>query len=226
VDGQPVTARRGKPVEIQALWLNALRIAGAFSKSWIPLFKEALASFNQKFWNDERGFLNDVIDVEFTAGAVDASLRPNQIFAIGGLPYCALTGERARRVVDRVEERLLTPLGLRTLASDEPGYVRRYDGDETARNRAYHQGTVWPWLMSAFVDAWLNVRNRSAAARKEASKRFLNPLFAHMRQAGLGHISEIADADAPFTPRGCPFQAWSVGETLRLQENILKETSQ
>jgi predicted glycogen debranching enzyme len=223
IDGEPVTPRRGKPVEIQALWLNALQIGGVFSKQWNALFKQAAVAFETKFWNEARGFLNDVVDADFVAGAIDASLRPNQIFAIGGLPFPILRGERARRVVDRVEEKLWTPLGLRSLSPDEPGYVRRYDGDQAARDRAYHQGTVWPWLSGAFVEAWLSVRKPTVSVRKEARHRFLSPLLTHLEHAGLGHVSEIADATAPFTPRGCPFQAWSTAELIRLQENILKE---
>ena len=125
-------------------------------------------------------------------------------------------GARARRVVDAVESRLLTPLGLRTLAPGEPGYTPHYQGGVAARDGAYHQGTAWPWLMGAFVEAWVRVRGGTANVRREARARFLDTLLGHLDDAGLGHLPEIADGDAPHTPRGCPFQAWSVGEALRL----------
>ena len=147
----------------------------------------------------------------------DASFRPNQIFAVGGLPLALLEGERARRVVDAVEARLWTPLGLRSLAPGSPGYAGRYQGGVRERDGAYHQGTVWPWLLGPFVEAWLRIRGNRAAARREAQRRFLEPLLAHLDEAGLSHVSEIADGDAPHQPRGCPFQAWSVGEALRLR---------
>ena len=115
----------------------------------------------------------------------------------------------------------MTPLGLRSLAPDEPGYAPRYEGDSSARDAVYHQGTVWPWLMGPFVDAWLRVRGNTEAARVEARSRFVEPLISHLDEAGLGHVSEIADAEPPFTPRGCPFQAWSLGELLRVERVIL-----
>ena len=127
----------------------------------------------------------------------------------------------ARRVVECVEQRLLTPLGLRSLAPDEPGYASHDEGDSSARDAVYHQGTVWPWLMGSFVDAWLRVRGNTEPARVEARSRFVEPLIAHLDEAALGHVSEIADAEPPFTTRGCPFQAWSLGELLRVQRVIL-----
>src|SRR5206468_6404168 len=145
-----------------------------------------------------------------------ATFRPNQIFAVGGLPFALLEGERARRIVDAVEARLVTPLGLRSLAPGEPGYTPRYAGGPRERDGAYHQGTVWPWLLGAFVEAWLRVRGDTPETRAEACRRFFEPLVQHLDTAGLGHISEIADAEPPFTPRGCPFQAWSVGEAIRV----------
>ena len=126
-------------------------------------------------------------------------------------------------MVDAVEARLLTPMGLRTLAPDDPSYVPHYRGSEQARDAAYHQGTVWPWLLGPFVEAWVRVRGGATAVRREARQRFLAPLLQHLDAAGIGHISEIADGDPPFTPRGCPFQAWSLGETLRLDLVVLAE---
>jgi len=218
-----VTPRVGKPVEIQALWLNALRAAEWFTEEYRPLYERGAAAFAERFWNAEGGYLHDVIDADHEPGKVDPSLRPNQIFAVGGLPFQLLEGPRARQVVDAVEQVLLTPLGLRTLAPGSPGYQPVYEGDPRARDGAYHQGTVWPWLLGPFVEAWVRVRGNTVEARHEARQRFLEPLLAHLNEAGLGHISEIADAEAPHTPRGCPFQAWSVGEALRLQLEVLPD---
>jgi glycogen debranching enzyme len=122
-----------------------------------------------------------------------------------------------------VEARLWTPLGLRSLAPGEPGYAPRYEGGVRERDGAYHQGTVWPWLLGPFVEAWLRVRGDTREARAEARERFLAPLHAHLGEAGLGHISEIADAEPPHRPRGCPFQAWSLGELLRLERVVVAE---
>ncbi|HEY5309276.1 MAG TPA: amylo-alpha-1,6-glucosidase, partial [Casimicrobiaceae bacterium] len=148
-------------------------------------------------------------------GRVDASIRPNQIFAVGGLPHRIVRGETARAVVATVERELLTPTGLRTLARGDPAYKPRCEGGVAERDSAYHQGTVWPWLIGAFVDAWLDVNGDDDARRAEARHRFLAPLQDHLEVAGLGHVSEIADGDPPYTPRGCPFQAWSLGELIR-----------
>lgn len=211
-----VTPRIGKPVEVQALWLNALWIAS----QWAPRFADPLArgraAFAARFWNEARGCLHDVVDVDHRPGTADPSLRPNQILAVGGLPLPLLDGERAAAVVDAVERHLLTPLGLRSLAPDEPGYAGRYEGDGRSRDGRYHQGTVWPWLIGPFTDAWVRVHGGDDATRATARARFLEPLLAHLDQAGIGHVSEIADGDPPHTPRGCPFQAWSVGELLRV----------
>jgi len=221
VGDQVITPRIGKPVEIEALWLNALWIGERLVGGWGPLFDRASESFRKRFWHERGGYLHDVVDVDHHAGTVDPSFRPNQIFAVGGLPLMLLDAERARRVVDSVEARLWTPLGPRSLAPGEPGYRPRYEGDVWSRDSAYHQGTVWPWLAGAFVEAWVRVRGGTPEAKREARARFLEPLLAHLDDAGLGHISEIADAEPPHTPRGCPFQAWSVGEALRLSESVL-----
>jgi glycogen debranching enzyme len=216
-----VTPRMGKPVEVQALWLNALAFAIKSDPRWQNLLELGLRSFRERFWNPQRGCLFDVVDVNHQAGVNDPALRPNQVFAVGGLPLAILDGERARQVVASVEAHLLTPAGLRSLAPDEPGYVAHYEGGVRQRDGSYHQGTVWPWLMGAFVEAWLRTHGNDATARKQARGRFLDPLLAGMYSAGQGHISEIADGDAPHTPRGCPFQAWSVAEALRLDRVVL-----
>jgi predicted glycogen debranching enzyme len=221
VEGREITPRIGKPVEVQALWLNALAIGAKFSARWETLFEKGRAAFESKFWNEHAGYLADVIDCDHRPGVVDLTFRPNQIFAVGGLPLMLLSKENARRVVDAVEMLLLTPVGLRSLAPGEPGYASHYQGDSRARDSVYHQGTVWPWLIGPFVEAWVRVRGSNAAVRKKARARFLPPLYEHLNHAGLGHVSEICDAEPPHTPRGCPFQAWSLGELLRLERSVL-----
>jgi len=162
-----------------------------------------------------------VIDCDHQSGVVDLTFRPNQIFAVGGLPLTLLSKEKGRRVVDAVEMVLLTPVGLRSLAPGEPGYAPHYGGSVAQRDGSYHQGTVWPWLIGPFVEAWVRVRGSTAASRKKARAQFLPPLYKHLNEAGLGHVSEICDAEPPHTPRGCPFQAWSLGELLRLERSVL-----
>jgi predicted glycogen debranching enzyme len=223
VGAEVVTPRIGKPVEVQALWINALRLASRPGDAWSEIAERATASFRARFWNERAGCLYDVVDVDHIAGTADATMRPNQIFAVGGLPVALLVGERARRVVDRVEDLLWTPLGLRSLARDDPGYTARYQGGPHERDRAYHQGTVWPWLAGAFALAWLRVRGDTPAARRSARERFAAPLLAHLAQAGLGHVSEIADAEAPHVARGCPFQSWSLGELIRILDATAAE---
>jgi glycogen debranching enzyme len=161
--------------------------------------------------------------VNHRAGEVDAAFRPNQIFAVGGLPCQLIQGERAERIVSLVEEKLWTPLGLRSLAPGEPDYKPHYEGGVMQRDGSYHQGTVWPWLIGPFVEAWVRVHGNNTPTKREGREKFLAPLLAHLEEAGLGHISEIADAEQPHTPRGCPFQAWSVGEALRLDQVVLAE---
>lgn len=222
VNNRAVTPRVGKPVEIEALWVNALWVGGHFSDQWEALFKKALTSFQNRFWNGAGGYLYDVVDVKRQAGTGDASFRPNQVLALGGLPLSLLDDEKAKLVLQAVESKLLTPLGLRTLAPNEPGYRRHYKGGILERDSAYHQGTVWPWLMGPFVEGWVRVRGNTPAAKDEARQRFLEPLLENLNRAGLGHLSEIADGEEPFQPRGCPFQAWSLGEALRLDQVVLK----
>jgi predicted glycogen debranching enzyme len=207
-----VTPRIGKPVEVQALWINALRCAGG---RYAVIANRAQTAFLNLFWNASAGCLYDVVDADHERGRRDASIRPNQIFAVGGLPYQIVAADVARAVVKTVECELLTPMGLRSLSPGDSSYRGKYEGSTSERDAAYHQGTVWPWLVGPFVDAWLRVEGDDAAHRAEARQRFLAPLIAHLSLAGLGHVSEIADGDAPHTPRGCPFQAWSLGELIR-----------
>jgi predicted glycogen debranching enzyme len=221
-----VTPRIGKPVEVQALWLNALKIGSFLSDAWNEPFHHGMAAFEARFWNAASGFLYDVVDCDHHPGSVDASCRPNQIFAVGGLPFPLLRGTRARQVVDVVEQRLWTPMGLRSLASGEPGYVNQYHGGVRERDGAYHQGTVWPWLAGPFIEAWVRVHGDTPGVKKMARERYLNPLLQHLHEEGLGHVPEIADADLPHTPRGCPFQAWSLGEVMRVLFEVLADNEE
>ncbi|MGF6773484.1 putative glycogen debranching enzyme [Paraburkholderia sp. GAS199] len=218
-----VTPRIGKPVEVQALWFNALCVAATWNPSWQAAAARALQAFRARFVDPATQALFDNVDVDFVDGAIDRSIRPNQIFAVGGLPFALLDGAAARAVVDQVEAQLLTPLGLRTLAPSDPAYRGRYAGSPLERDGAYHQGTVWPWLIGPFIEAWLRVHGPAGAAlRQEVESRFLAPLYAHLDRAGLDHVSEIADGDAPHAPAGTPFQAWSLGELLRVERMLAR----
>ena len=218
-----VTPRIGKPVEIQALWINALRIGGQIDSRFAGWAEPAEAAFAARFWNEDAGYLYDVVDCDHVPGRVDGHIRPNAVFAVGGLPFEVLRGKRARAVVDVAEASLLTPAGLRSLAPDDPQYRGTYRGGVWSRDTAYHQGTVWPYLMGAFVEAWVRVRGGSSEALHEARKRFLEPFLATLDPTGSGHLPEIAEGEPPHLPRGCPFQAWSVGEALRLDRLVLFE---
>jgi predicted glycogen debranching enzyme len=212
-----VTPRIGKPVEVQALWINALRIAATWNSHWQPAAERALQAFHERFVDPSTHALFDNVDVDHVKGALDRTIRPNQIFAVGGLPFALLEGAAARAVLDQVEAQLLTPLGLRTLAPSDPAYRGHYGGSPLERDGAYHQGTVWPWLLGPFVEAWLRVHGNAADARTQVKARFLDPLYAQLDHAGLDHLCEIADGDAPHAPAGTPFQAWSLGELLRIE---------
>ncbi len=206
-----ITPRIGKPVEVQALWLNALAIAERTNVPSKIDLASVKAAFVARFWDPARGYLADVVDCDHVAGAIDGSLRPNQLFAVGGLPLALVDGDIARAVVDTCERALWTPAGPRTLDERDPKYRGRYFGGIASRDRAYHQGTVWPWLAGAFHDAYVRVYGDRASAHA----KFVQPLLARLDLAGLGHISEICDGDPPHRPVGCPFQAWSVAELLR-----------
>jgi predicted glycogen debranching enzyme len=229
VDGREVTPRIGKPVEIQALWLNALGAAVALATPsaarWAEVLGRGRAAFEGRFWDESLGYLRDVVDVDHVEGAVDATLRPNQILALGGLPLALVEGARAGRVLAAVESALLTPLGLRSLAPGAPGYRPHYAGGVAERDGAYHQGTVWPWLMGPFVEAYVRVQGGGAEARRRARARFVDPMMMHLDQAGIGHLPEVADAEPPYAPGGCPFQAWSLGELIRLDRVVLAPES-
>jgi predicted glycogen debranching enzyme len=218
-----VTPRRGKAVEINALWYNALRLLADWLREAQDPEAEELAahadktraSFNRRFWNAAGGHLYDIVDGE---NGDDAAFRPNQIFAIA-LEHPVLDPEYWETVVTAVQAKLLTPVGLRSLAPGSPDYKPRYFGDLRARDAAYHQGTVWAWLIGPFIDAWLKVHpdNRAAA------RHFLDGFEPHLAEGGIGSISEVFDAEPPFTPRGCIAQAWSVAEVLRCLEKTAVE---
>jgi predicted glycogen debranching enzyme len=208
-----VTPRTGKPVEINALWYNALHIMGDFAAHlgedaapYAALAEQARAGF-AKFWNGEMGYCYDVL--ETPDGEPDLSLRPNQLMAIS-LPYSPLTAEQQRSALDACARHLLTAHGLRSLSPDDKAFVGQYAGDQRKRDAAYHQGTVWSWLIGPFVSAHLRVYGDMTQART-----YLAPLLQQLGDHGLGTIGEIFDGDAPFDPRGCIAQAWGVAEVLR-----------
>jgi predicted glycogen debranching enzyme len=211
-----VTPRRGKPVEINALWYNALQLLAdwqerAATPKRADELRETAArvrrSFNDRFWYEEGGYLYDIVDGE---SGNDPTCRPNQVLAFA-LQYPVLDEQRWRAVVDVVEQRLLTPVGLRSLDPASPAYKARYDGDLRARDAAYHQGTVWAWLIGPFIDAWL----RAHPGPPETARHFLHGFLPHLDEFCVGTIAEIFDAGPPYTPRGCVAQAWSVAEVLR-----------
>jgi predicted glycogen debranching enzyme len=207
-----VTPRIGKPVEVNALWYNALRTMSQFAQKLGKPDQDydAMADATQKgfsrFWNDAKGYCFDVLDGH---SGNDASLRPNQIFAVS-LPESPLTAEQQRQVVEACERSLLTSHGLRSIAPNEPQYIGHYGGDQLNRDGAYHQGTVWEWLIGPFVLAHLRVFKNPSVARQ-----YLEPMQHHLYTAGVGTISEIFNGDAPMEPKGCIAQAWSVAEVLR-----------
>ena len=216
VDGWVVTPRRGKAVEINALWYNALRLLQGWLESEGRVRESAAlgahadrarASFNRRFWYEEGGYLFDVVDGE---QGDDPACRPNQVFALS-LDHPVLDESRWEPVLDVVRRRLFTPLGLRSLAPGHSHYKARYYGDLRARDAAYHQGTAWAWLVGPFVDAWLRVH----PGDRRTARSFLEGFVPHLAEACIGTISEIFDGEEPYTPRGCVAQAWSVAEVLR-----------
>jgi predicted glycogen debranching enzyme len=212
VNGEAVTPRRGKPVEINALWYNALRIVAALSgdETLNTRADHVREAFEAAFWNRDSQCCFDVVNPN------DASIRPNQLFAIA-LPFPLFDDTRADGILRVCESRLLTPVGLRTLSPDDPRYRGQLLGDPQSRDTAYHQGTVWPWLLGPYIDAV--IRHRGDAGRA-AAQSLINNMRAHLAEAGVGTISEIFDGDAPHAPRGCIAQAWSVGEVLRVLATI------
>lgn len=216
VDGWVVTPRRGKAVEINALWHNALCLMAGWAEGmqmpdkaseWKERAAKAKQAFNQRFWYAEGGYLYDVVDGE---NGDDPACRPNQLLSFS-LRHPVLDHDKWEQVLQIAKEKLLTPLGLRSLSPGHPDYKSRYFGDLRSRDAAYHQGTVWPWLIGPFIDAWLAVYPDDLAR----AHRFLGGFVPHLNDACIGSINEICDAEAPYKPRGCISQAWSVAEVLR-----------
>ena len=214
-----VTPRIGKPVEIQALWYNALRIMQDLAEQlgdetgrnrYSTMATLTKWSFNRQFWNEDAGCLYDVVN----GGLPDPSIRPNQIFAVS-LPHALVGEDRATKIVELVEKHLLTPYGLRTLSPSDPNYRGRYTGNQSSRDGAYHQGTVWPWLLGPFISAYLRAHGKNEASSRQAHQ-WLAPLREHLLGPGVGQINEIFEGDAPHRPVGCIAQAWSIAEILRV----------
>ena len=224
VDDWVVTPRTGKPVEVNALWYNAIMFMGELASAteesdlYSKLAEQVQASFYAAFWNEGDQCLYDVVDGEIK----DACIRPNQIFAVS-LPYSPLSRSQARSVVYKVWQELYTPYGLRSLGSSDPGFRGRYQGSQWERDAAYHQGTAWSWLIGHFITAYCRVNDHSQESRETAG-RLLAPFKDHLRDHGVGSISEIFDGDSPFMPRGCIAQAWGVAEVLRCWAEDLADT--
>lgn len=217
VGGEPVTPRTGKPVEVQALWYNALQFLAELdlklkepSRGYDKLASIARTSFNEKFWNEDAQYLFDRLE----GRERDASIRPNALVAIS-LPYEILEETRFKAVVDTASRELYTTYGLRTLSPRDPAYRGRFEGPPEERDRAYHQGAVWAWLVGPFLTAFVKA-NGPSEETKARVHQFLTPFLDHLAEAGVGSISELFEGDAPHAPRGCPAQAWSVGEVLRV----------
>lgn len=212
-----VTPRQGKAVEINALWYNALMIAAYLAdmfndKECITMFKEKAKqiykSFNETFWNEDAGYLYDYVDGDYN----DSSFRPNQLYAVS-LPHKLIDKEKAKAIVDKVYEKLYTPFGLKSLSPDDKNYKSIYTGDQYSRDSAYHQGTVWAYLLGAFADA---IEYAYPDEKEERIKKIINNMLPHISEAGIGTISEIFDGDYPHNPKGCISQAWSVAEFIRI----------
>jgi len=222
-----ITPRSGKPVEVNALWYNALKIAGDWaaalgffeeSQSYAAEADQVRASFQRKFWNSQRGCLYDVV----TPYSNEASVRPNQLAALA-LPYALLDSAHAQSVVNIVREKLLTPTGLRTLEAGDEAYRPRFEGDMASRDSAYHQGTVWPWLIGPFIAAYLYAFGRNESSRAFC-KQLIGGIEEQLSACCLGSLSEVYDAEAPQRPAGCPAQLWSVAQLIIARELVEDST--
>jgi predicted glycogen debranching enzyme len=218
-DGWVVTPRRGKAVEINALWYNALRLFEGWTRDaagdeaahpFAVHAQQCRRAFNERFWYPEGGYLHDVVESADLAGKDDTACRPNQLLAIS-LSHPVLDAAHWAAVVDVARAKLLTPVGLRSLSPDHPDFKPTYHGDLRTRDAAYHQGTVWAWLIGPFIDAWLKVHPED----RVGARHFLDGFVPHLDEACVGSISEVFDAMEPYAPRGCVAQAWSVAEVLR-----------
>jgi predicted glycogen debranching enzyme len=226
VDGYVPTPRHGKPVEINALWLNALLMLAEMAEKLArdiqsavilrKLADQVAGSFMRAYWFPEGGYLYDVIQGNFK----DTAIRPNQIFAVS-LPYSPLDKAQQKAVLDVVTSHLLTPYGLRSLTPKNEKYCGKYTGNRWQRDCAYHQGTVWPWLIGPYCDAYAKVYGTGKTQRKEIAK-IIQPLLDHLGGAGLGTVAEIFDGNIPHRPVGCFAQAWSVSELLRVYDTYVR----
>ncbi|MHC4186673.1 MAG: amylo-alpha-1,6-glucosidase [Planctomycetota bacterium] len=223
-NGIAFTPRYGKAVEINALWFNALSLLAFYymdhdaknALKYQQMADNVKSSFYKSFWNESLGYLNDCI---LPDGTIDSTLRPNQIFAVS-LPHSGLTKKQQRAVVEVVKEKLLTPYGLRTLDTEDERYKGKYIGSQNERDEAYHQGTVWPYLIGPFVESYLKVNDFSKQSKKEAAV-FINPLLKYLIDGScLGNVPEIFDGDEPFESRGCMAQAWNIAELIRTYQLI------
>lgn len=217
VDGLVVTPRRGKPIEVNAYWLDALEqvahMAGALNRDareWLTRAAQVRTSF-ARFWNPSRGCCFDVLD---GPDGNDATIRPNQLL-VTAMDQCPLTPGQRQRVVDVCTRRLWMPWGLRTLDPESPGYVGHYQGDQRSRDLSYHQGTAWPWLLGPLLRSHYQVHGDV-----QAIIDYITPCVLHLREAGIGGVSEVFDGDPPHTPGGCPVQAWSIAELLELTQMV------
>jgi predicted glycogen debranching enzyme len=218
IGSRVVTPRMGKPVEVEALWYNALKIFEALlllngesesAEKILQKADQAKKSFIEQFWYSEGNYFYDVIDEE---GIPDATLRPNQIFALS-LPFHLVEGAEAKSVMDIIRSKLYTPVGLRSISPDDPRYKGHYVGNTFMRDAAYHQGTVWSWLLGPFVEAGMKT---AGDAFKPEAVSIIGRFAYHLNEGCIGNVSEIFDADAPHRPRGCVAQAWGVAEILRV----------
>jgi predicted glycogen debranching enzyme len=218
--GVTFTPRFGKAVEVNALWYNSLCLLVKFyitrnsevARQYKTMAEQVAVSFCNLFWNSDKGYLNDCI---LPDGSADATLRPNQIFAVSLLFSPPLSSEQQKSIVDMIQKELLTPYGIRTLNVQHPNYKGTYTGPQRQRDEAYHRGTVWPYLIGSFIEAYLRVNEFSRKSKKKAAE-IIAPLLRHLNEdACLGQVSEIFDGDAPHKPKGCFAQAWSVAELLR-----------
>jgi predicted glycogen debranching enzyme len=223
VCGKPVTSRIGYPVEINALWYNAIMCTlelatlnkdSRFVKEWLPIAELAKKSFEEMFWIPEKKYLADYVD----ENGQNIDVRPNQIFAIS-LPYSPIDDEKKLNVLDKVERKLFTPKGLRTLSPQAPDYKGKYEGDQATRDAAYHQGTVWPWLLGAYVEAQFKLHGKNALPLAES---IVESLQEDVDIHGICSVAEVYDGDPPQRPNGCISQAWSVAELIRIVRMIEK----
>lgn len=213
-NGNVITPRIGKPVEIQCLWLNALHILDEWNLLATDEVQQAKNSFIKQFWNEELGYLNDVV----AADGIDISLRPNQLFAIGYLPFTIVDdAKKQQRVLLNVQNHLRTPLGMRTLNPEHEEYIGTYAGSQAKRDAAYHQGTAWPWLLGPYCDVYFTVHGISEESKQHVAAVW-EDCYTKSQPYGSGGICEVASGSTPHTPNGCPWQAWSVSEYLRIEK--------